>query len=202
MAHESNASNSHAPDAVGGGEEQRETIVSMLLGECLCATSFQETSELDRSTEHFTAFCSSSTRSSLFIDLHGVECISLGSITSELTPMKRVTETVRRLITNNEAPVSIGYISGVGDRDDEDDDDDDDQEKGSTTLNTYDAIDGIFVKDTVSIPLDIYSQTIGVDLSQSLSPDLVCVIDSLKVGNRMTGLWFICYFFNRESYSF
>jgi len=174
MSQESGASDSSAPAAIGGGEEQRETIISMLLGECLCTTSFQGTSELNRSTENFTTFCSSTTRSFQFIDLHGVEGISLGSITSELTPMKRVTETVRRLIANNEVPVSIGYISVVGG---DDDVDNDDQENSSTT----DDIDGIFVqKDTVSIPLDIYSQNIGVDLSQSLSPDLVCVIDSLK----------------------
>lgn len=158
----SNVTNSPAHSTVGGRGEQRDTIASTLLGECLCALSIPETSELERSTEHFTTVRSSPSRSFQFIDLHGVECISLGSITSELTPMKRVTESIRRLIASNEAPVSIGYISG------------------STAIHSKNAIDAISVKWDTSIPLDIYSQNNGVDLSQSLPADYICIIDSLK----------------------
>ena len=61
-------------------------------------------------------------------------------------------------------------------------------------MNTNDTTDGIFTqKDTVSNPFDIFSHNIGVDFSQSLSPDIIRVINSLKVGIRTAGLWFIYY---------
>lgn len=158
------------------GKEDGKNLISLLFTECLCAPSFDESLDFDGTNDLFTSFCSSTTRSFQFIELGGIEYISLGSITSELTPMERVIETIRKLISNNEALVLMGYVSvfdSVANYDD-------DQEEVSTIIHLDDDIDVPVKRDTVSIPLDIYSHNNGVDLNQSLSADLVFIIDNLK----------------------
>lgn len=168
-------------DSTIGRQERQEGVgvVSMLLGECLCTTNFDECLDYDLTSKF------------QFLEIHGIECISLGSITSELTPLERVTETIARLFTNSETPLSIGYISDFGFDGGDSGDVDDEKVKdfgsdfGMVNVNANDDIEKTFVrKDAVSNPVDTYTQNVGIDLSTHLSPDLTCIIDNLKVGNK------------------
>jgi hypothetical protein len=49
-------------------------------------------------------------QASQFVELHGVECISLGAVVDELSPEQRIRETLEQLTAEPKRMISIGYL--------------------------------------------------------------------------------------------
>lgn len=80
------------------GSAKPLTVVQALIGECVCDPGF------------LFADMRGLSPNAQFIELHGIEFISLGAMADELTPKQRVQETVEQLLNDTERLISIGYL--------------------------------------------------------------------------------------------
>eukprot|EP00544_Gedaniella_sp_CCMP2646_P006230 CAMPEP_0202503000 /NCGR_PEP_ID=MMETSP1361-20130828/40613_1 /ASSEMBLY_ACC=CAM_ASM_000849 /TAXON_ID=210615 /ORGANISM="Staurosira complex sp., Strain CCMP2646" /LENGTH=362 /DNA_ID=CAMNT_0049136133 /DNA_START=90 /DNA_END=1178 /DNA_ORIENTATION=+ len=73
------------------------SVMRAILGECMCETfPFTDNRGLSQTSQ--------------FIELHGVECISLGAVVDELSPEQRIRETLEQLTAEPKRMISIGYL--------------------------------------------------------------------------------------------
>jgi hypothetical protein len=98
----------NASDLLTMAAEQMETakpsprakpmsVMRAILGECMCETfPFTDNRGLSQTSQ--------------FIELHGVECISLGAVVDELSPEQRIRETLEQLTAEPKRMISIGYL--------------------------------------------------------------------------------------------
>lgn len=73
------------------------SFMRAILGECMCEPfPFTDTKGFGQSSQ--------------FVELHGVECISLGAVVDELSPDQRIRETLEQLTAEPKRMISIGYL--------------------------------------------------------------------------------------------
>jgi hypothetical protein len=133
-------------------------FLSILFGECLCTDDFRIRES------GYSTFSSSKSQT---IELVGVECISLGAVVEELTPMQRVKKTIEQLSTNTERLISVGYIK-------EDYDFEGDNEfKLPVSAKQRNKI-------METMPLEVYVQNFPNDLGKSLSKNLFSIVKHIK----------------------
>ena len=73
------------------------SVMRAILGECMCEPfPFSDNRGLSQTSQ--------------FIELHGVECISLGAVVDELSPEQRIRETLEQLTAEPKRMISIGYL--------------------------------------------------------------------------------------------
>eukprot|EP00934_Nitzschia_sp_Nitz4_P004843 Nitzschia sp. Nitz4//scaffold286_size23798//17959//19219//NITZ4_008454-RA/size23798-augustus-gene-0.14-mRNA-1//1//CDS//3329545750//4833//frame0 len=78
------------------------TLVQTLIGECLCAPLSTGDAKITSPTTQF-------------LELNGIQYISLGAVMDELSPKERVHFTLEQLSTKAELLVSIGYLKDGND---------------------------------------------------------------------------------------
>lgn len=78
------------------GDKKPLSVVSALLGSCFC--------------EFPNVRGENSTPGVQFMELHGVEYIGLGAVSSELTAEQRVRDTVAQLTEQTKRLISVGYL--------------------------------------------------------------------------------------------
>lgn len=73
------------------------SVMRLILGECMCEPfPFSDNRGLSQTSQ--------------FVELHGVECISLGAVIDELSPDQRIRETLEQLTAAPKRMISIGYL--------------------------------------------------------------------------------------------
>jgi hypothetical protein len=73
------------------------SVMRAILGDCMCEPfPFTDSRGLGQSSQ--------------FVELHGVECISLGAVVDELSPEQRIRDTLEQLTTAPKRMISIGYL--------------------------------------------------------------------------------------------
>jgi len=73
------------------------SVMRAILGECMCEPfPFADNRGLSQTSQ--------------FVELHGVECISLGAVVDELSPDQRIRETLEQLTASHKRMISIGYL--------------------------------------------------------------------------------------------
>jgi hypothetical protein len=147
------------------------SVMQALLGECLCAEPFPFTENrgLSQNTQ--------------FIELHGIEFISLGAMADELTPKQRVSETVEQLLNaNTERLISIGYLV-----DDEPKNSEARQQEVAARYGIHNGAAAPPRKVTATVPLVVWKKNYPND--RNMSRHVGRTINSIKVCRRC--YWFI-----------
>jgi len=158
LCHTSNENGSGDDDdmLIGGSKDDMPntkprpfSLLKSFIGECIC--------EVMPSTDG-----KGLSATSQFVELHGLQYISLGAVTDELTPKQRIKDTLEHLGTQVERLVSIGYLV----------DDDDDTSASGT------AGGGRAKKRAESIPLEVWSRAYPND--RNMSKSVLRKVEKLK----------------------
>ena len=114
------------------------SVMRAILGDCMCEPfPFTDNRGLSQSSQ--------------FVELHGVECISLGAVVDELSPEQRIRETLEQLTAEPKRMISIGYLV--------------DEEVPRASANQV--VDGETTKLTETIDLDVWRKNYPDDKNMS-----------------------------------